>query len=155
MKIGMNCILYIDVDDDYADPTFEQVENCRDLTLNIERTEADMSRRGGGGYEEVVFTLAKASIEFDMVYDPTDTKFQAIRDAFLNNTPLPMFVGDGDVETEGTEGLRAMMGVGKFNTPQTLTTGCITSVSMKPYPSAHPPEYVAVDSEGALVSVTA
>ena len=59
----------------------------RDVTLNLEAGEADVTTRANSGWRATVATLKEASVEFEMVWDTGDAGFTAIKNAFFNNDP--------------------------------------------------------------------
>ena len=93
-KLGLDAKLYRNTGT-YAAPTWDLIGNVRDLTLNLETGEADVSTRSNNGWRATVSTLKDASLEFEMVWDTADSDFGAIRDAFLNNTTVEIAVMDG------------------------------------------------------------
>ena len=128
----------------YATPTWDEITNVRDLTLNLEAGEADVTTRGNDGWRATVATLKDGSIEFEMVWDSDDTDFTAIRDAFLNKTAVELAVLDGDVVTTGSQGLRASFMVTSFSRNEPLEEAITVSVTMKPTYSANPPEWMTI-----------
>ena len=128
----------------YATPTWNEITNVRDLTLNLEAGEADVTTRGNNGWRATVATLKDGSIEFEMVWDSDDTDFTAIRDAFLNKTAVELAVLDGDVVTTGSQGLRASFMVTSFSRNEPLEEAITVSVTMKPTYSANPPEWMTI-----------
>ncbi|MFO0490811.1 MAG: phage tail tube protein, partial [bacterium] len=62
--------------------------NTRDVTLNLEAGEADVTTRANSGWRATVATLKEASVEFEMVWDTGDAGFTAIKNAFFNNDPI-------------------------------------------------------------------
>ena len=127
VKLGLDAKLFRNTGT-YAAPTWNEIKNVKDVTLNLEAGEADVTTRGNNGWRATVATLKDGSIEFEMVWDSTDDDFTAIRDAFLNKTALEMAVMDGDVLTAGSQGLRASFMVTGFN---------ITANSSSKPPVAH------------------
>ena len=95
-RLGMDAKLYRNTGD-YATPVWVEVSNVKDVTLNLEKGEADVTTRANQGWRATVGTLKDASIEFQMVWDTVDAGFDAIRQAFFNNTPLEFAVRDGDI----------------------------------------------------------
>ena len=128
----------------YATPTWNEITNVRDLTLNLEAGEADVTTRGNNGWRATVATLKDGSIEFEMIWDSEDTDFTAIRDAFLNKTAVELAVMDGDIVTSGSQGLRASFMVTSFSRNEPLEEAITVSVTMKPTYSANPPDWMTV-----------
>ena len=128
--LGMDAKLYYNTGS-YASPTWTLISNVRDLTLNLERGDTDITTRGGGGWRQSVATLADGSIDFGMVWDNTDTVFTAIKNAFINNTVLEFLVLDGLVATTGSQGLRASMAITSFSRNEGLEDALTVDVSAK------------------------
>lgn len=72
-----------------------EMTNVQDVTLNIERGEADVTTRGST-WDMFAGTTNSASIEFGMIYDPNDDDMKAILNAVLAGTTLSLFVTDGN-----------------------------------------------------------
>jgi TP901-1 family phage major tail protein len=143
VKLGLDAKLYRNTGT-YATPVWDEITNVRDVTLNLEAGEADVTTRGNNGWRATVATLKDGSIEFEMVWDSADTDFTAIRDAFLNKTAVEMAVLDGDVLITGSQGLRASFMVTSFSRNEPLEEAITVSVTMKPTYSANPPEWMTV-----------
>jgi len=144
-KLGLDAKLYLNTAS-YATPTWSEVKNCKDLTLGLESSEADVTTRESGGWKAVVAALKEATIEFQMVYDPGDTNWEAIRDAWLEKTPLEFAVMDGGITTNGSQGLRAAMAVLKFSESQNLEEALMTDVSIKPTRSDNAPAWYTISA---------
>ena len=72
-----------------------EMKNCKDVTLNLETGEADITTRAAEGWRITAATLKEASLEFEMVWDTSDAGFKAIKDAYFNNTAIALFASDG------------------------------------------------------------
>lgn len=120
-----------------------EVTIARDVTLAIEKGEADVSRRGSA-WKLTRGALKDASVEFNLVLRKGDTEYEAIRDAFINGTPLALAVLDDGSATAGAEGLWADWEVLKFSRNETLEEGVTFDVTIKPTDSDVPPEWVTV-----------
>jgi len=128
--LGMNAKLYYNTGS-YGSPTWTLISNVRDLTLNLERGDTDITTRGGGGWRQSVATLADGSVDFGMVWDTADTVFTAIKDAFINNTTVEFLVLDGLQATTGSQGLRADMAITSFSRNEGLEDALSVDVSAK------------------------
>lgn len=104
-----------------------EVRNVKDLTLNLESGEADVTTRATGGWKSYVQTTRDASVEFGMVYDTEDEDCIAFRGAYLSGTPLALFITDG-----GGSGLDADFAITGFNIDQSLEEASTISVTAKP-----------------------
>lgn len=113
-----------------------EVTNVKDLTLNLESGEADVTTRATQGWRATVATLKDASLEFGILYDTADTDFQAFQSAYLNNTPLALFITDG-----AGSGLDADFSVTGFSVEQPLEEAMTVSVTAKPTASTRAPAW--------------
>ncbi len=146
IRLGLNAKLYRNTGS-YASPTWNEIGNVKDVTLNLESAEADDTVRANNGWRATVPTLKDASVEFEMVWDTADEDFQAIRDAYLNNTTLEVLALDGPVSgagSTGNQGLRAVCNVTGFSRSEPLEEALSVSVTVKPAYSANPPTWHVV-----------
>lgn len=123
--------------------TWDLVPNVRDVTLNLETGEADVTTRGNAGWRATVGTLKDASIEFEMVWDTEDENFSALLSAFMSGTNVDLLVMDGDRGAEGSQGLKATCRIISFSRSEPLEEAITVSVTAKPTYSAIPPQWVA------------
>ena len=86
-KLGLDCVLHRNTGS-YGTPVWNDVPNVKDLTLSMEKSEADVTTRASGGWRWTIGTLKDGTIEFQMVADSTDDDFTAIQSAFFANTPI-------------------------------------------------------------------
>ncbi|MCZ2341692.1 MAG: phage tail protein [Bacteroidales bacterium] len=141
VKLGLDAKLYRNTGSS-GTPTWGEVANVKDVTLNLSAGEADVTTRGNAGWKATVATLKDASIEFTMVWDNADTHFAAIRDTFLNHAAVDFAVMDGDITTAGSQGLRATCMVTNFSRNEALEEAITVSVTVKPTFSATPPTWL-------------
>lgn len=150
VRLGMNAKLYRN-DGDYDEPDWVEVDNAKDVTLNLEKGEADVTTRANNGWRAMVGTLKEATIDFSMVWDTEDTNFAALLSAFLTNTPIEFAVMDGPIDDPDSEGLRATMDVFGFTRNEPLEEAITADVSIKPTYAANAPEWIG-DGEGSEAS---
>lgn len=142
-KLGLDCKLYRNTGS-WESPTWVEVGNARDVTVNLEKGEADLTTRANDGWRATVGTLKDASLDLEMVWDPGDAGFAAVRDAFLNGTVLDMVALDGDIATSGSQGLRAEFSILSFSRNEPLEEGVTVNVTAKPAYSENAPEWMVV-----------
>lgn len=111
-----------------------EVKNVKDLTLNMESGEADVTTRATKGWKASVATLKEASLEFSILYDTEDEDFQAFQTAYFSNTAIALFVTDGD-----GSGLDADWSITGFSLEQNLEDAVSVSVTAKPTASTRAP----------------
>lgn len=119
-----------------------EVKNVKDLTLNLESGEADVTTRATQGWKATVGTLKDASVEFGILYDTEDSDFQAFSAAYFNNTAIALFVTDG----AGT-GLDADFSVTNFSVEQPLEEALTVSITAKPTASTRAPAWIQASED--------
>ena len=112
--------------------------NVKDLTLNLETGEADVTTRAAAGWRATIATLKEGSIEFEMIWDTEDAGFTAIKDAFFNNTAIALAVLDG----EAGSGLDADFSITNFSRNEPLEEAITVSVTAKPTYSTRAPAWI-------------
>ena len=116
-----------------------EVTNVKDLTLNLESGEADVTTRATKGWKASAATLKEASLEFTILYDSEDADFTAFQSAYFGNTPLALFVSDGQ---DTAHGLDADFSITAFSVEQPLEEAISVSITAKPTASTRAPEWV-------------
>ena len=144
VKLGLDAKLYYAVAGIGGTPTWVLLGNVKNVTLNLQKGEADVTTRANNGWKATAATLKEGSIEFEMVWDTADDDFTAIRTAFLTNATLEFAVLDGPVATSGSQGLRASMAITNFSRAEPLEEAIKVSVTAKPTYSANAPEWMTV-----------
>ena len=140
-RLGMDAKLYRNTGTSES-PTWTEVSNVKDLTLSLEKGEADVTTRANGGWRATVGTLKDASIEFQMVWDTDDDGFSAMQQAFFGNTAIEFAVMDGSITDPDSEGLRATFDIFSFTRNEALEEAIMVDVSIKPTYSASAPEWI-------------
>ena len=128
----------------YGSPTWNLIDNIKDLTIPLDKSDFDLSTRGNGGYRAYAGTLKDVQIDFNMVWDPSDADQEALRDAYLNNTAIEFLFLDGLVATTGSQGPRLSMIVTKFERTENLEEALMVNVSLKPAYSSNAPVWYEV-----------
>ncbi len=143
LVLGLNAKLYRNTAT-WVAPVWVEIGNVRDLTLNLETAEADVTTRTNNGWRATVATLKDASIEYEMVWDTTDANFTAVKDAFLANSFIDFNVLDGDILVSGNQGLRAEMMISTFSRNEALEDALKATVNAKPTFSVNAPVWFIV-----------
>lgn len=145
LVLGMDAKLYYD-ESGVDVGTWVLIDNVKDVTLNLEDGEADVTTRGNDGWKATVGTLKDASVDFEMVWDTSDAAFTAIKDAFINKTTIGIAVMDGLIDTNGSQGLTANCRVTSFSRSEPLEEAITVNVTMKPTYSTTAPAWLTVGS---------
>ena len=146
-KLGMEAKLYYKTGGVAGQGQWTLLPNVKDVTLSLERGEADVTTRANGGWKATVGTLKDASVEFESVWDTEDAGFTALQEAFMNGTPIGIAVMDGDIATPGSQGLQADMAVTKFDRKEPLEEAITVSVTVKPTYSATAPAWATIAAQ--------
>jgi hypothetical protein len=136
IKLGMEAKLYYGAAGATAT---SELTNVKDVTLNLESGEADVTTRANAGWRATVGTLKTGSVEFEMIWDSDDLGFTAIKDAYFNNTPIALAILDGP----GGEGLDADFSVTNFTRNEPLEEAITVNVTVKPTYSTRAPDWKA------------
>ena len=138
IRLGLHAKLYRNTGS-YVSPSWNEVSNVKDLTLNLESGEADVTTRGNAGWRATVGTLKDASVEFQMLWDAADEDFTAVQNAFLTNLPIECAIMSGPMNDSESKGLRAFFAVLKFTRSEALEEAIQAEVTMKPTVEGSPP----------------
>lgn len=109
-----------------------EADNIKDLTLNLEKGEADISTRGDGGWTTRAATLKDGTIDFQMRWETSDPFFTAVKNSFLNDTEIAFFALDGAKDVAGSQGLGGNFQVFTFTRNENLTEALMVDVSLRP-----------------------
>lgn len=121
VKLGLEATLKIDGD---------LVSNCRDLTLTLEKAEADATTRDNNGWRATVGTLKDASVEFTVLNKQGDTWFATLQGLYMSGEPCDVEISDAG----GT--LVLTCEVMQFNIGQNLEDVISAEVTLKPTQSS-------------------
>ncbi len=123
-KLGLDAKLF---HGEAGNTATNEMTNVKDVTLNLESGDADITTRAAKGWRISAATLKEASLEFEMVWDTSDDGFKAVKNAFFNNTAIALFASDGD-----GNGLDADFVVSSFSRSEPLEEALTVSVTCKP-----------------------
>jgi hypothetical protein len=115
-----------------------ELTNVKDVTLNLETGEADVTTRAAQGWRATIATLKEGSVEFEMIWDTDDAGFIALKNAYFGNTPIALAVLDG----ENGSGLDADFSITNFTRSEPLEEALMVSVTAKPTYSTRPPAWI-------------
>src|SRR5512146_2031330 len=107
VKLGLDAKLYYCAAGIGGTPEWTELTNVKNVTLSLQKGEADVTTRANNGWKATAGTLKEGSIEFEMVWDTEDAGFTAIQTAYFTNGTIGLAAMDGDVETVGSQGLWA------------------------------------------------
>jgi len=109
----------------------QELSNITDVSLSLERGEADVTTRANQGWRGTAGTLREASAEFEMVWKDDDAGFTAVKDAYLNGTTIAAAFLTKDKSESGAEGPRGNWSVTNFSRNEALEEAIKVSVTLK------------------------
>ena len=121
VRLGLDATLTIDG---------QEIKNCKDLTIGLEKAEADVTTRDNNGWRATVGTLKDASIEFQVVNKDGDTTFTDLQAKFMSGDPVDVEISDVGAALILT---CEVMG---FSVSQNLEEAIVADVTLKPTQSA-------------------
>ncbi len=136
--LGKDCKLYHSsalMDGSASTPataTWNEVDVVRDLSNDLSTGEADITTRGNNGFKASAATLKAGGIDFECLWRPGDTQFDALLDAWVNSTEIALMALDGDKAVAGKKGLAGNFVVTNFTRPENLDDAVKSSVSVRP-----------------------
>lgn len=141
--LGLNAKLYRNTGT-WATPSWNEMDNVKDLTLNLTKGEADVSKRGSS-WRLTVGTLLTAELTFQSIWDEDDTDLAAIQSAFLNGTSIELLILDKAVLSTGAQGLHAMFQITRYTRNEQLEQALTVDITAKPaYETTDVPEWFTV-----------
>lgn len=129
--LGMKGFLYFKVGGVDSANDFTLLTNVRDVTLNTEKAEADVTTRQNAGWRATVGTLKNASLDFEMIWSPGNAGFTAVQEAYLDDLIIGFKVFDGDEAVSGSQGLVADFNIINFTRTEPLEDAMKVTVNAK------------------------
>jgi len=144
VKLGDEMYLYYCEEGIGGSPAWALLAIVKEGKLNTSKGEADVTTRASGRWKQTVGTHKEASIEFEMPWDTENEGFQAVKDAFFNDTVLGLASMDGPIDQAGSEGLWADCAILKFERNEPLEQAATVSVTAKPTYSENTPQWKVI-----------
>jgi len=145
IKLGMNCKAYISATNlasaDAAgvsaigaatNGSWSLLDNITNVTLNLEKGEADVTVRGNNGWRGTVGTLKDGSVEFEMNWDTEDSGFDIVQTAYFSDALIAGLFLDGAMDTTGSQGLAANFSITNMSRSEELEGAVKATVTLKP-----------------------
>ena len=129
-QLGMNAKAYYGAADAPL-ANLTELTNIRDVNLNMETGESDVTTRANSGWRATAATLKECTAEFEMVWKTDDAGFTAMRNAWLNGTAIALAFLTDDKATSGAEGPRGNFTITNFSRNEALEEAIIVSVTVK------------------------
>jgi len=108
-----------------------EMANVKDVSLNLEAGEADVTTRANNGWRANAATLRECTAEFEMLWKPGDLVFQAVKKAYLTSGTIRMAFLTGAMDGEDAEGPVGDFSIPKFSRNEPLEEGVSVPVTAK------------------------
>lgn len=129
--VGKDCKLYYNSATN-ATPTWVEVKQAINVTVNLGKGEADVSSRASG-WKLAKGTLKELEVSFTYRHVAgADTVFDALLAGYVGNTPKQFAVMDADITLTGAQGPKAYFEIFQLNQSQELEGSVEYEVTMKP-----------------------
>src|SRR5262245_37856757 len=127
----------------YATPTWVLIATCRDVTLDMSRGTADLSRRGST-WRRNRGTLKEGTVSMEIIYDTADAAYDKLSAAFLAGTIVDITLADGTLPTGPAEYFRSEYEVTGFSRNEPLEDAVTISVELTIAATVNEPNFVTV-----------
>lgn len=126
--LGENCKLYLD-EEGVGESTWDLIDRVAEVALSQSHNEVEIDERA---VDEIGVLLGKKNREltYKLTRRPGHPVYDAIRDAFINKTPLGIAVMSHAILLGGSQGYQSDMVVTKFDDSQATSSGQV-DVAMK------------------------
>lgn len=142
MRLGRECKLYFKRGGYASANTWREAQLARDVSLNLEKAEADVTTRGNDGWEAIVGALKRATVEAELLQDTEDEAFQIAQDSFVGDDLIGVAIMDRAITDADATGIQFDGEVLTFNRSEPLTEAVTVSTTIKPTYSANPPQWL-------------
>jgi hypothetical protein len=130
MRLGTDFKLYLDPSG-VGGSSWTEFTYIEDNTLGLERNVAEIANRASD-WIKVLTGKRKATVSFTATFKLGNTQYEALRDAFHNNTDIGIAVMSGTITDAGEEGLQADCKVTKFERAEPLQDAVKCNVELMP-----------------------
>lgn len=142
--MGVASKLYYRSAGSYASPTWTEIRACKDVNVGFTIEGADDTARDASGWESVMAGHRKFSIETEVIHDPADAAWEALRAAAAAGTVLDVMALNGAYDSAGKKGDRADVVVTDFSRGQPLKGVRVDKVKMEASCADHLPGFVTM-----------
>jgi TP901-1 family phage major tail protein len=111
--------------------TLAEMANVKDVTLTLEAAEADVTTRANGGWRATAPGLKTLTCDFEMVWQPGDEGFEAVKTAFLSGGLVELAPLDEAKDVAGAQGPKGSFSITKFDRSEPLEEAITVSVTAK------------------------
>ncbi|RPI60587.1 MAG: hypothetical protein EHM48_07005 [Planctomycetaceae bacterium] len=111
--------------------TWTELSIVKDITLNDELEETDVTTRSGAGRKATDVGMRDNSIDLEITWTPGNGGFDAMLAAYKGRNLIAIAVMDGDIATAGKTGVASNWKVTKFTRNEPLGGQVTANVTIK------------------------
>ena len=137
--LGLDARAYYNHSGDWGNPDFREITSAREVNLNLETGQADLSVRTNV-WRKSKAALLDATISITMLADRS-VPVTRFRTAYFTRSGIEVLILDGSISVPGSEGLRAFCTVTGFSRGEPLEEGVTYDVELKPAVHTHNPTW--------------
>ena len=127
--VGNECVLYYNAGTS-GSPSWQELDTVRDVTLSLSANDVDDTSRTTNGWRSRLAGLREWGLSFEMIYNPDNTAWQKVREAYFNGTAIEILALDGDITVDGQEGVRGTVYVTSFERAEPLEDVVVNNTEM-------------------------
>jgi hypothetical protein len=128
-----------------APASLTEITPVKDVDITLSKSMGDLTSRRSK-FKKSKSAVKEVGIEFEILWDPADATFEALRSAFFGDDTIAVAALDGDKATVGSSGLWADFEVETFDRSEGLENAVTAKVKLVPGDSAVEPEWVEVSA---------
>lgn len=125
-------------------PNWEEITIAKDIKVTADKEKVEITNRGHGETNRYAGGGVDIGFTFDVSNKPADAGFIALLASFTGKTSIELAAVDGDIEVAGTQGVRAVCEVFKFERTSGLKGEAKWDVEAAPTDSAAAPSFFTV-----------
>ena len=128
-QFGADAKLYYHTTADTALADMNEATAVIEVTVGVEKADADITTRGNDGWRGRGGGLKDLSIEITAQWRKDDEFLNNCRDAFLNNTLIDLCAMTGDRDVGGNEGPRGTFEILNISRPEPLEDKLVQNIT--------------------------
>lgn len=137
--LGLDAKAYYNHSGDWGNPDHREIPSVREVTINLETSQADLTTRSSQWRKEVSAILS-ATISLTML-DDRSTALTRFRTAYFTRSGIEVLILDGPKSDPSSEGLRAFCTVRRFERGEPLEEGLTWDIELAPTVHTHDPTW--------------
>lgn len=125
-------------------PTWVEIKIAKDIKVTADKEKVEVTNRGHGETNRYAGGGVDIGFTFDVSNKPADAGFIALLASFTEKTSIELAAVDGDITVVGTQGVRAVCEVFKFEKTAGLKGEAKWDVEAAPTDSDEAPSFFTV-----------